>query len=86
LVVVACNTAAAYSIRRWQLLYPEKKALSVTIPGVEEMVQSNYRHFSVFATEATTSSGIYPFLYHRFGGNGSVRVVAVQDWVTSIES
>jgi glutamate racemase len=38
IVILACNTAAAYSVRKWQTLYPEKKVLSITIPGIEEVL------------------------------------------------
>ena len=32
IVILACNTAAAYAVRSWQTEYPEKKVLSITIP------------------------------------------------------
>ena len=32
MVILACNTAAAYAVRDWQAMYPEHKVLSVTIP------------------------------------------------------
>jgi glutamate racemase len=32
---MACNTASAHAIRPWQEKYPNRKVLSVTVPGVE---------------------------------------------------
>ncbi|HPC34701.1 MAG TPA: aspartate/glutamate racemase family protein [Candidatus Absconditabacterales bacterium] len=71
IVIVACNTAAAYSIRKRQTLYPNKKTLSITVPGVEEILLSENVGLSigVIATQATITSDIYNDLYYRFGGN-----------------
>jgi len=85
LVIIACNTAAAYAVRKRQFLYPQKKVLSVTIPGVESMIASSCRHFTVYATEATVLSDIYSSLYYRLGGVWVVDSVAVQDWVGFVE-
>ena len=38
IVILACNTAAAFSVRKWQTQFPEKKVLSITIPGIEEIL------------------------------------------------
>jgi glutamate racemase len=35
---LACNTAAAYSVRNRQTQYPHKKVLSITIPGIEKIL------------------------------------------------
>lgn len=59
LVILACNTASAYAIREWQDLYPDRKVLSVTIPGVEVVAEWNYHHPLLLATQATVSSSIY---------------------------
>lgn len=69
IVIIACNTAAAYSIRKRQTAYPDKKALSVTIPGVEEILLLENLNLSIWviATQATISSDIYNDLYYRFG-------------------
>lgn len=60
LVILACNTASAYAIRSWQEQFPDKKALSVTIPGVEAVVKWWYSRPLLFATQATVQSYIYP--------------------------
>jgi len=63
LVILACNTASAYSIKKWQKLYPEKKVLSVTIPAVEKIIEKWYKKVWVFATYATVYSDIYSRKY-----------------------
>lgn len=73
IVIIACNTAAAYSIRKRQTLYPNKKTLSITIPWIEEILSSENNGLSVgiIATQATIASDIYNDLYYRFGGTGA---------------
>lgn len=75
IVIIACNTAAAYSIRKRQNLYPNKKTLSITVPWVEEIIQTSHTNhqktkkqssFGVLATQATVRSDIYVDLYSRF--------------------
>ncbi len=79
MVIIACNTAAAYSIRKRQSLHPEKKTLSITVPWVEEIISNNkniadssiQKTWSVWilATQATVRSDIYTDLYSRFWWN-----------------
>lgn len=65
IVILACNTASAYAIRDWQAKYPDKKVLSVTIPGVEAMLGKWYKNVWVFATNATVKSEIFPKKFHE---------------------
>jgi glutamate racemase len=68
IVIIACNTAAAHSIRKRQTLYPDKKTLSITVPWVEEILLSENIWLSIWilATQATITSDIYNDLYYRF--------------------
>lgn len=59
IVILACNTASAYSIKEWQSLFPEKKVLSITIPWVEKIIEWNYKKVWLLATDATVKSDIY---------------------------
>lgn len=59
IVILACNTASAYSIKEWQVKFPEKKVLSVTIPGIEKIFEKKYKNVWIFATNATVKSDIY---------------------------
>jgi glutamate racemase len=65
LVIIACHTASAKALRRIQqeyLLkhYPERRALGVVVPVVEEAVKlSRYQRLGIIGTAATISSGVY---------------------------
>lgn len=65
LVILACNTASAYAIRARQQQFPEKKVLSVTLPGIEAIVQGGYDHVGLLATAATLESNLYPDMMQR---------------------
>lgn len=58
IVILACNTASSYSIRKWQTIYPDKKVLSVTIPLIEEVCNVNWNNTLFLSTQATKASGI----------------------------
>ncbi|HCB50990.1 TPA: hypothetical protein DEP21_00050 [Patescibacteria group bacterium] len=68
MVILACNTAAAYAVRSRQTLYPEKKVLSITIPGIEEIIKRDKTtgNVGILATQATINSNIYNDLFARF--------------------
>jgi len=74
LVVIACNTAAAYAIRDRQRDFPHKKVLSVTVPGVEKMLSlsQNSLCFHILCTKAMSQSGIYEDLYARMWWDASL--------------
>lgn len=85
LVVVACNTAAAYVVRERQQQYPEKKVLSVTIPWVEAIIESGYTSPLILATQATVQAKVYESLLERSGYSGSVTTRVASDLVMPIE-
>ncbi len=64
LVVIACNTASAETLRRLQdeflpEHYPTRKILGVIIPVVEDVIASACTRVLMFATKRTVSSGKY---------------------------
>jgi glutamate racemase len=64
LIVLACNTASAETLRRLQdewlpKAYPERKILGVIIPVIEEVVESGVKKVLLIATRRTVSSGKY---------------------------
>jgi len=64
LVIIACNTASAETLRRLQdgFLkdeYPDHRVLGVIIPTVEELVTSGLKHTLLVATTRTIASGKY---------------------------
>lgn len=65
LVILACNTASTYAIRERQSTYPDKKVLSVTLPGIEAIIHGCYTHIGVLATKATIESNLYPMMLER---------------------
>jgi len=64
LVVVACNTASAETVRRLQddflfNEYPERKVLGVVIPTIEEVLESGKRNILLIGTNRTVGSEKY---------------------------
>jgi glutamate racemase len=86
IVIIACNTASAYSIRKWQSLYPERKVLSVTIPGIEALVASNKNNVLFLATKATEESGIIADLAYKNNYEGSLSVKSCPGLADHIEA
>jgi len=77
IVVLACNTAAAYSIRAWQLQFSDQKVLSITVPGVEKIILKNYELTGVLTTQATLEVGVYHDLFARFGGKRDAQLICI---------
>ena len=67
IVIIACNTAAAYAIRERQKIYPDKKTLSITTPGMEKIseVEKTCKNIAVRATQGTMQSGMYTKLFEK---------------------
>jgi glutamate racemase len=65
IVIIACNTASAYAIRKWQEIYSNRKVLSVTIPGIEALVSSGQKNTLFLSTKATEESGILADLAYK---------------------
>lgn len=65
LVILACNTASAVAIREWQTLFPEKKVLSITLPGIEAIVDQGYHCVALLATALTIRTALYPSMMER---------------------
>lgn len=59
LVILACNTASADSLRKLQADYPERKILGVLIPLAEAAVATGARRIGVIATTSTVQSNSY---------------------------
>lgn len=91
LVVIACNTASAETLRRLQdeflpAHYPDRKILGVIIPVVEEVVASHCKRVLMFATQRTVSSGKYHLeLGKRNEIDTKIEAVATPDLVPLIE-
>jgi glutamate racemase len=58
----------------WQATYPELKTLSVTIPGIEALIENNVRSTLFLSTTATSESGILPDLTYKHHYTGSMEI------------
>jgi len=67
IVIIACNTAAAYAIKERQNIYPDKKTLSITTPGMEKIseIKKTCKNIAVRATQGTMQSGMYTKLFEK---------------------
>ncbi len=88
LVILACNSASTYAIRSRQQHYPERKMLSVTVPGVEAVVSKWFHHIGVMGTKATVESNLYPSFFERHFPDYNITIEQVigGELVTMIES
>lgn len=60
IVILACNTASAWTLRKIQTeVFPDKKVLGVTIPWAEKVIELWCKRVTVFATEQTVRSRTY---------------------------
>lgn len=89
LVILACNTASAYAIRDWQIRYPERKVLSVTIPWVEALVSRWLHAPLLLGTKVTIETHIYESVREKafpeypvtwYVQIGTGRVQAIEWW------
>jgi len=89
IVILACNTAAAYSVRARQEEFPQKKVLSITIPGIEKILENKRddKTIGVLATQATILSNIYTDIFLKLGGQTPrFQGIIASDLVDLIES
>ncbi len=87
-VILACNTASAWTLRKIQTeVFPNKKVLGVTIPGAEKVVELGLKNVIVFATEQTVKSRTYAERVRILDPDTVVDEIALSgDLVRSIES
>ena len=85
LVIIACNTAAAYSIRLRQEQHPNLKVLSVTIPWIEALVAHPVRSTLFLSTKATEQSGILADLCYKNVFQWSLTIKACPGFADIIE-
>jgi glutamate racemase len=92
LVVIACNTASAETLRKLQdtfLLeeYPDRKILGVIIPMVEEVVDCHAKRALLIATSRTVSSSKYEREFEKFGAHAPELIsIATPNLVQLIEA
>lgn len=88
IVILACNTASAWTLRKLQTeVFPDKKILWVTIPGAEKAVELGLENVTVFATEQTVQSRTYAERVRILDQDTSVYEIALHgDLVREIEN
>lgn len=91
LVVIACNTASAETLRKLQDTflaekYPDRKILGVIIPMVEEVVECHAKRALLIGTRRTIDSGKYEHEFAKFSEHPEVFAIATPTLVPLIES
>jgi glutamate racemase len=91
LVIIACNTASAATVRKLQDTflpseYPTRKILGVIIPMVEEVVAAGSTHALLLATKRTVESGKYEKECAKFVHAPSLISIATPSLVPLIEA
>ncbi len=91
LVIIACNTASAETLRRLQdtILvgeWKDRRILGVIIPTVEAMVASKYRQVALFATTRTVDSQKYDRELAKITQTVTLRSEALPSLVPLIEA
>lgn len=90
LVIVACNTASAESIRRLQDTYlkkdfPDRRILGVIVPTVEEVFTTQCKRAVLIATKRTVESGKYERELSKIDSSIALVSVATPELVPLIE-
>ena len=91
LVVIACNTASAETLRRLQdewlpITYPDRKILGVIIPMVEEVILSGVREAILIATTRTIASQKYEREFSKFTVAPNLHSIATPELAPLIEA
>jgi len=78
LVILACNTASVWTLRKLQTeIFPGKKILWVTIPGAEKAIEFWSTRATVFATHQTVKSRAFTQRMNLTDKNISVDEIAL---------
>lgn len=90
IVIVACNTASAETLRRLQdeflaLEFPQRKILGVIIPTVEEVVDSKLSSVLLIATRRTVESLKYEMEFSKLPEAPAIISIATPALVPLIE-
>ncbi len=91
LVVVACNTASAETLRRLQdsylkEQYPDRRVLGVIVPTIEEVVERQFTSAVLIATTRTVLSGKYERELAKVDNGITFKSIATPELVPLIES
>ncbi len=90
LIIIACNTATAVTLRYLQKRFcptysPYTKILGVIIPTIEEALKDNPDKIGVIATKATIAADIYRIELNKINSGLPVLSVATPELAPAIE-
>jgi len=90
LVIIACNTSSAETLRKIQndfipKTYPDRKVLGVIIPTVETVIDSNPKQITILNTKRTAESKKYEFELSKFKPQVPITSIATPTLVPFIE-
>ncbi len=91
LVIIACNTASAETLRKLQdtflvTSYPDRKILGVIIPMVETVIEALGQHALLLATKRTVESAKYEKEFEKMENRPTLRSIATAHLVPLIEA
>ncbi len=91
LVIVACNTSSAETLRRIQDTYlkeeyPDRRILGVIVPTVEEVIEEGHRRAILLSTKRTAESGKYERELKKLDEGLELITVPTPELVPLIES
>lgn len=90
LVIVACNTVSAESLRMLQdtvfnIEYPDRKVLGVIIPTIETLSELHTKKALLIGTSRTISSGKYEYELRKYCSQILLKGIATPSLVSKIE-
>lgn len=90
LIILACNTATATTLRKLQQeylpqRYPSRRILGIIRPVIEEVVKRDYSRAGVLATQATVNSRSFAKELKKFAKNTQIFQMACPRLVPFIE-
>ena len=90
LVIIACNTSSAETLRKLQDTflqeeYPDRKILGVIIPVVEEVIECHAKKTLLIATKRTVASSKYDREFSKFKNKPELFSLATPGLVPLIE-
>jgi glutamate racemase len=91
MVVIACNTASIFALKRLQEEYlprnfPDRRVLGMIVPTVEFVRDRGYRRLGLIATQSTVRSGVYEKEFRKLSRDIDVKSVAAPLLVPLIEN
>ncbi len=90
LVIMACNTASALTLRGLQQIYlkqnfPDRRILGVVVPTLEAALENDHKKIGLLATQRTVESDVYRIELEKIDGDTRIFQQAAPRLVPAIE-